>query len=215
MLIAALTGGIASGKSVIAEEFRSRGAFVDRADEAARSLMAPGRPAYETVIARFGPAILGPDRSIDRKAFAALLFSDPSARAFVDGVVHPLVREERRRTVARLESGSGPRVYVAESALIFEAGAAGFFDRVVVADCPEDIRTDRLAARDGLGRAEALRRVRAQLSGEVKAKRADYIIDTSGSLEETLAGAARVFALLLEDAGRKERGEKLPRFSAR
>jgi dephospho-CoA kinase len=215
MLTVALTGGIASGKSVIAEVFRSRGAFVDRADDAARRLMAPGRPAYEAVVDRLGPSILGPDRAIDRKSLAARLFTDAAARDFVDGVVHPRVQEERGRTVARLESEGVVRVYVAESALIFEAGAAGFFDRVVVADCPEAVRADRLAARDRLERIEALRRMRAQLSGKEKARRADYVVDTSGSVEETLAGAARVFALLLDDAGRKDRGERLPRLRAR
>ncbi len=209
MLIVALTGGIASGKSVIAEVFRSRGAVVDSADAAARSLLDPGRPAWEAVAARLGPGILSPDRTIDRKKLAERLFGDPSIREFVNGIVHPLVQAERERTVDRLEREGRTKIYVSESALIFEAGVEGFFDRIVAAACPEAVRAGRLAARDGIDPGEALRRIRAQLPGKEKSRRADYVIDTSGPMEETLAGAERVYALLAEDAARKDRGEKL------
>jgi dephospho-CoA kinase len=215
MLIVAVTGGIASGKSVIAEVFRSRGALIDPADAAARALMSPGRPAWEAVIGRLGPDILAPDRTIDRKKLAGALFGDPDLRAFVDGVVHPLVQAERRETVARLEREGWTGIYVAESALIFEAGIERFFDRIVVAACVDAARVSRLAARDGLAPDEALRRIRAQMPDEKKRRRADYVIDTSGPMEETLAGAERVFTLLSEDAARKDRGEKLPPLNAR
>jgi dephospho-CoA kinase len=215
MLIVALTGGIASGKSVIGEVFRSRGAVIDSADAAARALLAPGRPAWEAVVARLGPVILAPDRTIDGKKLAEILFRDPEVRFLVNGIVHPLVQEARRETVARLEREGRTRIYVAESALIFEAGVEGFFDRIVVASCGEDVRAARLAARDGLEPEEALRRLRAQMPAAEKLWRADYIIDTSGPMEETLAGAERVFTRLVEDAARKDRGEKLGPLSAR
>lgn len=209
MLIVALTGGIASGKSVIGEVFRSRGAVVDSADASARTLLAPGRPAWEAVVARLGPSILAADRTIDRKKLAEILFRDPEVRSFVNGTVHPLVQESRRETVAKLEHEGRTRIYVAESALIFEAGADRFFDRIVVASCDAGVRAARLAARDGLGIEEAVRRLRAQMPAAEKRRRADYVIDTSGPMEETLAGAERVFALLIEDAARKDRGAKL------
>jgi len=215
MLIVALTGGIASGKSIIAEVFRSRGAVIDSADAAARELLRPGRPAWEAVVARLGPEILSPDRTIDRKKLAERLFRDPNVRAFLDGVVHPRVQAGRRETVARLEREGRARIYVAESALIFEAGVDGFFDRIVAAACDEAVRVARLAARDGLKTEEALRRIRAQWPDGEKRRRADYAIDTSGPMEETLAGAERVYALLAEDAARKDRGEKLVPFSVR
>ena len=215
MLIVALTGGIASGKAVIADVFRSRGAVVDSADASARALMAPGLPAWDAVTARLGRSILASDRTIDRKKLAEILFRDPDVRSFVNGVVHPLVQEARRETVARLEREGRTRIYVAESALIFEAGAHRFFDRIVAASCGEEIRAARLAARDGLAADDALRRLRAQMPADEKRRRADYVIDTSGPMEETLAGAERVFALLLEDAARKDRGEKLPPLTGR
>lgn len=215
MLIVALTGGIASGKSVIAKVFRSCGAVIDPADAAARGLLLPGRPAWEAVVARLGPAILSPDRTIDRKKLAERLFRDPDVRAFLDGVIHPLVQAGRRETVARLEREDRTRIYVAESALIFEAGVDGFFDRIVAAACDEAVRVARLAARDGLNPEEALRRIRAQWPDGEKKRRADYVVDTSGPMEETLAGAERVYALLTEDADRKDRGEKLAPLSVR
>jgi dephospho-CoA kinase len=215
MLIVALTGGIASGKSVVAEVFRSRGAHVDRADETARALMTPGRPAWESVVSRLGSAVLGPGRSIDRKKLAEAIFRDPGIRAFVDGVVHPLVQAERRATVARLEREGRTRIYVAESALVFEAGVAAFFDRIVVVSCPEETRIARLADRDGIGRAEAVGRIRSQMPDEEKKRLADYAVDTSGPMEETLAAAERVFSLLLDDAVRKDRGVRLVPLGAR
>ena len=215
MLTVALTGGIASGKSIIAEVFRSRGASLDPADATARELMAPGRPAWEAIVARLGSGILRPDRTINRKKLARTLFRDPEVRGFLDAVVHPLVQAERRKTVTRLESEGRTRIYVAESALIFEAGVAAFFDRIVAALCKESVQVERLVARDGIGLEDALRRVRAQWPHEEKKRRADYVIDTSGPVEETLAGAERVFALLLNDADRKDRGEKLRPLGAR
>ena len=210
MLTVALTGGIASGKSLVAGVFRAGGAHVDSADAAARELMAPGRPAWEAVVARLGPEVLAPeDGTIDRETLAAALFRDAGLRAWLNGIVHPLVQEERRKTVARLEEEGRTRIYVAESALIFEAGAAGFFDRVVVAACAEDVQVGRLAVRDGLDPAEALRRVRSQMPNDEKKRRADYVVETGGSASATLAGAARVFARLLEDAAGKEGGETL------
>ncbi len=213
MLIAALTGGIASGKSVIAEVFRSRGAFIDSADASARKLLSPGRPAWQAVVDRLGGEILAPDRTFDRKKLAERLFADPGVRAFVNGVVHPLVQAERVRTVSRLEAEGATSIYVAESALIFEAGVEGFFDRIVTAACGESVRVARLAERDGIAPDEALRRIRAQAPDKEKRRRADYVIDTSGSLEETRAGAGRVFARLVQDAARKAGGEKLPPLS--
>lgn len=215
MLIVALTGGIASGKSVIADVFRARGAEIDSADASARELMAPGRPAWEAVVGRLGPAILGADRTIDRKKLAEILFRDPEVRAFLDRTIHPLVQETRRGTVARLEREGRTDIYVAESALIFEAGVEGFFDRIVAASCEDAVRAARLAARDGLEPAEAARRIGAQLPDAENRRRADYVIDTSGPLEETLAAAGRVYVRLAEDAARKRRGEALEPLSVR
>lgn len=213
VLTVALTGGIATGKSVVARVLRRRGCFVESADLAARSLMNPGRKAWRQVVAHFGPSILNPDRTINRPKLAAVVFSDAAERRFLDSVVHPLVMAGRRRTVRRLEKLGRRTIFVSEAALTLEAGFAGFFDRIIVTDCPRDLQVRRLMERDGLSRPAALRRIRAQMPRYAKLRRGDYIIDTSGTLEETIAQTEDVAVRLREDYRRlclgepKQRGE--------
>ncbi len=210
VLTVALTGGIATGKSVVARVLKGRGCFVEAADLVARELMRPGRRAWKQIVAHFGPSVLNPDRTIDRPGLAAIIFSSPGERRFLDGAVHPLVMAERLRTVRRLEKLGGRRIYVSEAALTLEAGFAGFFDRIIVTDCPVALQVRRLMERDGLARAAARRRVRAQLPRAARLRRADYIIDTSGSVEATIAQAEAVAASLREDYRRlREAGEKI------
>jgi dephospho-CoA kinase len=213
MLTVALTGGIASGKSIVAEVFRAHGCYVDSADAAARALMRPGRPAWKKVKAYFGADIFAPDRTIDRKKLAGIVFRDAAKREVLNAMTHPLVIAEQRRTVARLEKAGRTKIYVSEAALTMEAGFDVFFDKVVVVLCARAVQVARLMARDGLGRADAARRIAAQMPAGERKKRADYIIDTSGPLEETIAQAERIYVLLLKDeaAQRRRRGSSLKR----
>ncbi|MHB8055279.1 MAG: dephospho-CoA kinase [Candidatus Aminicenantales bacterium] len=200
MLRVALTGGIASGKSIVAEVFRRRGYAFFSADRAGRDVMSPRGAAYAPIVERFGPAILAADRTIDRAALAKILFADPAARRFVESVVHPLVISALRAEVSRLEAEGRTDVFVSESALTFEAGMAGEFDRIVVVHCDPEIRIERLMARDGIGRDDALARIGAQMPDAEKIKRANYAIDASGALEETIARAEAVATMLLDEA---------------
>ena len=202
MLTVALTGGIASGKSVVAEVFARHGCALYRADQEARAFLAPGGPAVEPLAAKFGPAILAGDGGIDRPKLAALIFGRESDRRFVDGLIHPLVARARRREIARLAREDRTKIFVSEAALTIEAGLAGEFDKIVVVWCAPEIQVERLMARDAIPREEALRRIGAQMPAEEKLRFADYIIETSGSLERTLAQAEAVFTMLLADAGR-------------
>lgn len=202
MLLVGLTGGIASGKSVIASVFERRGAFLHRADEEAHRLMAPGRPAWKAVVARFGESILAPDRTIDRPALGRIVFADRASRRELEGIIHPLVIAAMRKETERLAAEGRFEIFVSEAALIFEAGWAGFFDRIVVAYCRPEIQVRRLMERDGIPREDALRRISAQQAAEEKRTLADYVIDTSDALEDTLARAEAVWAYLLQDAGR-------------
>jgi dephospho-CoA kinase len=203
MLLVALTGGIAAGKSVVARVFAARGGHVHSADTAARSLMSPGGPAYSPLVERFGRGILHPDGTIDRGALGRLVFGDAEARRFVDSVVHPLVVREMREEADRLEREGRTKVFVSEAALTYEAGLEGQFDRVVVVHCDPEVQVERLMARDGIAREAALARIGAQMPAEEKRRRADYVIDASEALEETLARAEAVFTLLVEEAERK------------
>ena len=210
VLTVALTGGIAAGKSVIAQVLKQRGCFVESADLVARALLNPGRPAWRAVVARFGPAILRPDRTIDRPKLAGIVFANAAERRWLDAVVHPLVMAQKQKTVLGLKRTGRSRIYVSEAALTVEAGFLGFFDRVVVADCPRRLQVERLMARSGLSRADAGRRVRAQLPRRRRLRVADYVIDTSGSLENTVAQAEVLAVRLKEDLRRLAVGSLPP-----
>jgi len=171
--------------------------------------MSPGRAAWKAVVARFGPAILRPDRTIDRAALGAIIFSDPASRRVVDGVVHPLVRDDQARTARRLAREGGVRIFVVEAALTIEAGYAKHFDRVVVVHCRKEDQVRRLRERDGISRAAALRKIGSQMPVREKAKHADYTVDASGSPAETVEQAERLYAQLVRDAELKKMGSNL------
>lgn len=162
--------------------------------------MRPGRPAWKKVAARFGPAILRPDRTIDRSVLGALVFGDAAARRALDRIVHPLVLADQDKAVRRLERRGRTAVFVVEAALTIEAGYARHFDRVVVVHCRKADQVRRLCRRDGIGRAAALRRIGSQMPVREKLRYADYAVDTSGTLAETVEQTERLFAELTRDA---------------
>jgi dephospho-CoA kinase len=188
-----LTGGIACGKSVVARILAEKGCVVYSADEAAHSLMLPGR------------SILRADRTIDRARLGPIVFADPAARRFLDRLVHPLVLADQEKAVRRLErEGGDGRIFVVEAALTVEAGYAGRFDRVVVVHCRKADQVRRLRERDKIAAAAALRKIGSQMPVRDKLRHADYAVDTSGSLAETVEQAERLHAQLVRDAGQKK-----------
>jgi dephospho-CoA kinase len=201
-----LTGGIACGKSVVARLLEEKGCFVHSADKSAHDMMSPGRPAWKKVVSRFGKGILNADRTIDRTRLGPVVFADPAARLFLDNLIHPLVLAEQEKIVLRLEREGRVRIFVSEAALTIEAGYAPRFDRVVVVHCSEAAQVRRLAVRDEIDGEAALRKIRSQMSQKEKLGHADYAIDTTGSLAETVDQTERVYALLLQDAELLKRG---------
>jgi dephospho-CoA kinase len=200
VLRVALTGGIACGKSVVSLILREKGCAVYSADEAAHALMSPGRAAWKKIVARFGRGILSEDGTIDRGRLGRIAFADAAARRFLNSLVHPLVWAEQERLAARLEGAGDVPVFVSEAALTIEAGYSSRFDRVVVVHCRPAVQVRRLMERDKIGRAEARRKIAAQMTLEEKLRHADYVIDASGTLRETIEQAERVCAALFQDA---------------
>jgi dephospho-CoA kinase len=200
VLLVALTGGIACGKSVIGRLFVEKGCFVHSADTVARELMSPGTNVWRAVADHFGPGVLREDGTIDRAKLGAIIFSEEKERTFLNGLVHPRVLERIRETVARLEKEGRHTIFVSEAALVVEAGFARFYDKIIVAHCGRDVQVRRLMERDGIDREEALNKVRSQLGQEEKLKHADYTIDTSGTLAETIEQTERVYAQLVQDS---------------
>ena len=194
MLRAALTGGIATGKSFCLERFAALGAATIDADALAREAVAPGSPGLAQVVDRFGAGVLRPDGSLDRAALARIVFGDQTARAELETIIHPEVYRRITNWSANLPRGT--RVCIADIPLLFETGHEHDFDRVIVAACDPDEQLRRVMARDGLTLADARERLAAQWPIEEKARRADYVIRTDGGFAETEAQVRAVFERL-------------------
>lgn len=199
MLIVALTGGIATGKSVVAGIFKDLGCYIYHADRAAHLLSRPGQPAWNRIIDHFGPSILADDKTIDRKKLASLIFADRNERQFLNDILHPLVFQDRNEVIRRLRKERSHKIFINEAALTIEAGTLSSFDKIVVTDCQEELQIKRLIARDHLSREEALTRINSQLPTYKKIEFADYIIDTSKELSRTVEETERVFRSLSAD----------------
>lgn len=205
MLIVALTGGIASGKSVVADVLYSLGCFVESADQTAHLLMAPGTFAWKKIVNHFGGDILNSDRTINRAKLGAIVFAEEKERHFLNQTLHPLVMKKKKDQISRLRKQGRYKIYVSEAALTIEAGFAGFFDKIVLVDCPREVQVERLAARDGLSRRLALQRIKSQMPSEDKRVHADYIIDSSETVQSTIEQAERLYRNLMMDYAVKSR----------
>lgn len=182
--ILGITGSIASGKSSVAAIFAELGAVVVSADQLARAAVAPGSPVLAELVQIFGPAILGPAGELDRAVLARLVFADPAARERLNALTHPAIAE---LAVARLQQlrASGVPLAVYEAPLLFEAGAAGRVDWVLVIAIDPALQRKRLAQRDGLAEPDIQARIDSQWPLAEKIARADFVIDNSGPPTET------------------------------
>lgn len=179
-----LTGGIASGKSVVAEVLRGLGFHVIDADTLGHTLIEPGQPAYEEIMREFGAAITQADGKIDRAKLGAIVFTNPQKLARLNAIVHPRVEEEMSRQFEEWEEQGVRDAAFVEAALLVEAGYHKKLDGLVVAWCKPEQQVERLRAR-GLGEEEAKRRIAAQMPVEEKLRLATEKIDCSGTMDET------------------------------
>jgi len=187
MLVLGLTGGIATGKSTVAEILRELGAIVFSADLIAHETIAPDGPAYEVVLQAFGPEIRAPDGTIDRGKLGERVFRDPQARLRLESIIHPIVIERLLHEVKQLREDPGKReaVVVLEVPLLFEAKLEWMADKILLVAAEQDIQIRRLTRIRGLSVEEAERRIAAQMPITEKKARADWIIENGGSPEET------------------------------
>ena len=190
MIRAALTGGIATGKSYCLGRFASLGVPVIDADQLARDAVAPGTPGLRAVTERFGTHLIKPDGMLDRAALGGLVFSDRGARAALEAIIHPEVRQRIREWFAQLPHDT--RLAIADIPLLFETGQEHDFDRVIVSVCEPLEQVRRVMARDGLSEDEARKRLAAQWPIDEKAARAHYVIRTDGTHADTNAQIALV-----------------------
>jgi dephospho-CoA kinase len=199
MLRVGLTGGIATGKTTVVGMLRELGCRVLEADRIAHQVIEPGGAAYDEVVREFGRDILTPDGLVDRKKLGAIVFAEPPRLARLNAVVHPPVLEEQMRQLAAIEKADGRAIAVVEAALLIEAGFDRKLDYLVVTWCTPEQQLVRLTT-SGKGRGltieQALQRIAAQMPVEEKRKRADAVIDCSGTIEHTRAQVIALFAKL-------------------
>lgn len=195
----ALTGGIGSGKSTVAGVLAGHGAVIVDADAISRRLMEPGSEVLDRVVEAFGRDLLDEQGRLDRPALARTVFGDPEARERLNGIVHPAVRAESRRQVE--DARKDPEfsgVIIQDIPLLVETGQAKSFDGVIVVEAPEEVRIDRLVGVRGMSDEDARARIASQASDAQRREVATWVIDNSGSQEQTARQVAKLWDRLTE-----------------
>jgi dephospho-CoA kinase len=200
-----LTGGIASGKSLVSQIFTELGAHTIDADQIAHELMRPGEKVYEQVVQSFGNEILNPDKTVNRAKVAELAFDKKRPRIYeLNRIMHPEVIQRYESWMEDIRGREPDAIVILEAALVLEAGLRRRFDRIVVVTCKPQQRAERWAQRFNLdletAKVEVNRRMMAQAPDEAKIQAADYVIDNSGSVEETRKQVQKVYDALLPQA---------------
>jgi dephospho-CoA kinase len=180
-LVVGLTGGIASGKSLVGAMFVKLGAALIDTDVVAREVVALGEPGLAAVAAEFGPKVLLPSGELNRPALRSLVFADDGKRRALEAILHPLIRS---RTLAKLAELEAPYALVAVPLLV-ETSFGDLVERILVVDCTESLQLERLMRRDAIPKAEALAMVRAQVDRATRLKAAHDIIDNGGTTDAT------------------------------
>ncbi len=197
LLTVALTGGIASGKSTVANLFASWGAKVVDADSLAREVVTPGSPGLTEVLSTFGPSIQSQDGTLNRKKLGEIIFSDAKRREKLEQILHPRIRAlwlTLRSEILALLPPLRPSLLVYAVPLYFESGASyPEIDRVITVTAPETWRLHRIMSRDNLTEQEAQQRISSQLPDTVKAGKSDFVIENNGTLDELALKARKVF----------------------
>ena len=196
MLLAGLTGGIASGKNSVAALLEKLGAKVIDADLLSRELVEKGMPAWQEIADSFGPAVIKADGSLNRKALGEIVFADDEKRELLNSILHPKIIEEERRRIGLIEKDAPRSIIIVNAALLIESGNYKEMDKVIVLSADEDIVIKRLALRDGLFPDESRLRIKAQSSISEKLKCADFVVENNGTKEELKDQVAKLYGEL-------------------
>jgi len=206
MIVAGLTGGIATGKSTVAAIFEEAGARRIDADRAAREAVRKGAPAFHAIVAHFGEAVLLGDGEIDRRRLAEVVFNDPAEQRALERIVHPWVKQEIARRLELTRGAAPEALVILDVPLLFESGMDQGLVAVIVVYVPEQVQLERLMARDALAEPDARARIRAQMPIEKKKSLADFVIDNSGPLEDTRAQTLEVYRRLVLQTRQQPQG---------
>jgi dephospho-CoA kinase len=203
MVTIGLTGGIASGKSLVARVFKDLGAHVVDADQIARELLEPGQPALQEVIDHFGRDVLLPDGGIDRTKLGEIVFSDAEKRDWLNSCLHPRVFNVYTGHVRKLQ-GQPDGIIVFDAALLIETGYNNKMDRTIVVYATRDEQISRLISRNMLSRAQALTRIQSQMPLDEKREYADHVINNTGTQEDTERQARDLFIKIKKEADNQQ-----------
>jgi dephospho-CoA kinase len=203
-LLVGLTGGLATGKSTVSDILRSLGCVVLDADVLAREVVEPGEPALAAIADEFGPDVLRPDGTLDRKRLGAIVFADPARRKRLEAITHPAIRDRYLARLAGLQAQGFAGIVVWDAPVMIESGGYRDMDRLVVVVTDEATQRARARGRDG-DPADAERKIASQMPLADKARLADHVIDNSGDRAATEARTREVHAALLADLHRRHR----------
>jgi len=206
VLVVGLTGGIGSGKTVVASMFEDEGAHVIDFDYLARLIVEPDKPAWRDIVDYFGPGILSPDRTLNRPALAEIIFSDDKSRKALEGFTHPRIFERRDALLKAIREKDPYSIVIIDFPLLFESGLRKDLDKVILVYVPRDVQLERATKRDGLSPEEVEKRLHAQVPIGEKRSLSDFVIDNSGSLKHTRDQVRKVMRELSELLKKKEAG---------
>ncbi|UVT22361.1 MAG: dephospho-CoA kinase [Nitrospira sp.] len=193
MILVGLTGGLAAGKSTVANMFQACGAVVIDADELARKVVQPGQPAWRDIVRRFGKSILNSDGTINRQRLGQTVFHDKTKLRQLERIIHPRVAREQARLTKQAAQRDPDAVVVYDVPLLFEAGIHTRVDTIIVVSADQKTQLARLKKRNGLTGAEALRRIHSQMPLAMKRRRADYVLDGTKTRSNLAQDVARLF----------------------
>lgn len=210
MLIVGLTGGIASGKSSAARIFTKLGVRVVDSDVLARTVVEPGRPALTEIRKRYGADVINADGTLSREKLRDIVFRDAHALADLNAIVHPAVYAEMAREMEAYRKDPGDTILMLDIPLLYESGGEKLVDRVVVVWIDRETQIERLMGRDGFSRGAAINRIETQMDLDEKRRRADFVIDNSGSFEDLERRVGTVYEELfaLNRSGGQRAGQK-------
>jgi len=200
MILVGLTGGIATGKSTVAGMFKRCGAVVIDADALAREVVQPGKPAWREIVKAFGKTVLNPDRTLNRPALGTKVFGHPAKLRQLEHMIHPRVAREQRRLTRQAARKDPNAVVIYDVPLLFEAGIDERVDTTIVVTADRETQIARLKKRNGLSRAEALRRINSQMPLAQKRRRANYVLNGTLSLPELREQVGSLLRLLRASA---------------
>jgi len=203
MISIGLTGGLASGKSLVARIFKSLGCALIDTDAIARDVVVPGTAGWQAVVKKFGTHILAENNTIDRPKLAGIIFTDAGRREILNSILHPLIMRAVREQAAAIEAGDPDAVVVVDVPLLIECGMQDDFDEVIVVWTPRETQISRLMERDGLAEAEARQRLAAQLPLDQKRAYATFVVENDADQGKTEAQVRRIFSDLQRGRGRR------------